>query len=90
MPHGFSLASPRADTRRGGHVSLRHPEASRISRALIREKVIGDYRTPDRLRLAPAPITTSFADVWDAMAKLRQLAADKSYADLPGDPYEAS
>jgi kynureninase len=85
-PHGFVLASPRADDRRGGHVTFRHPEAFRISRALIREKVVGDYRTPERLRLGPAPITTSFTDVWDAMDKLRQLAADKSYDDLPGEP----
>jgi kynureninase len=81
-PLGFSVASPRAATRRGGHVSLRHPEAFRIGQALIREKVIGDYRTPDRLRLGPVPITTSFADVWDAMDKLRQITADKSYADI--------
>jgi kynureninase len=32
VPHGFSVASPRADASRGGHVSLRHPEAFRISR----------------------------------------------------------
>lgn len=82
VPHGFIVSSPRADASRGGHVSLRHPEAYRISQALIREKVIGDYRTPDRLRLSPVPITTSFADVWDAMDKLRQIAADKSYDDI--------
>jgi kynureninase len=86
VPHGFALASPRDDARRGGHVTLRHPEAFRVSQALIREKVIGDYRTPDRLRLAPVPITTRFADVWDAMDRLRRIAADKSYADLPGEP----
>ena len=45
--------------------------------------MIGDYRTPDRLRLAPVPITTSFADVWDALDKTRRIAADKSYDDLP-------
>jgi kynureninase len=90
VPHGFVLASPRADARRGGHVTLRHPEAFRISQALIREKVIGDNRTPDRLRLAPAPITTSFTDVWDAMDKLRQIAATKSYADLPDEPSEVT
>jgi kynureninase len=85
-PHGFAVASPRPDARRGGHVSLRHPEAFRMSQALIREKVIGDYRTPDRLRLGPTPITTSFADVWDALDKLRQIAAEKSYDDLPSEP----
>jgi kynureninase len=85
-PHGFALASPRADARRAGHVSFQHPEAFRISQALIREKIIGDYRTPDRLRLCPAPIFTSFADVWDALDRLRQLAADKSYDDLSAEP----
>ena len=84
-PLGFSLASPREDTRRGSHVTLRHPEALRISQALIREKVIGDFRTPDRLRLGPAPITTSFTGVWDAMTRLRQIAADKAYDDLPDE-----
>jgi kynureninase len=84
-PHDFALASPRDAARRGGHVTLRHPEAARIGQALIREKVIGDYRTPDRLRLCPAPITTGFADVWGALNKLRQIAADKSYYDLPGE-----
>lgn len=86
VPHGFALASPRDDDRRGGHVTLRHPEAYRISQALIREKVIGDYRTPDRLRLAPVAITTRFTDVWDALDRLRRIAADKSYADLPTEP----
>jgi kynureninase len=84
-PLGFALASPRADERRGAHVSLRHDDAWQISQALIREKVIGDYRTPDRLRLGPAPITTRFIDVWDALDKLRRIAADRSYEDIPAD-----
>jgi kynureninase len=82
-PLGFALASPRADERRGAHVSLRHDDAWQISQALIREKVVGDYRTPDRVRLGPAPITTRFIDVWDALDKLRRIAADRSYEDIP-------
>ncbi len=82
-PFGFRLASPRADPRRGNHVTLHHPDAWRINRALIAAGVIGDYRTPDRLRLGPAPIITRFTDVWDAIDRLRQIAADKSYEDLP-------
>jgi kynureninase len=85
-PHGFALATPRADDRRGGHVSLRHPEAFRISQALIREKVIVDYRTPDRLRVSPVAITTSFTDVWDAVDKTRRITAEKSYGDLSAEP----
>jgi kynureninase len=84
-PHGFRLASPRADARRGGHVTLHHPDAWRISKALIAAGVIGDYRTPDRLRLGPVPITTRFTDVWEALSRLRQIAADRSYEDLPAE-----
>jgi kynureninase len=79
---GFTLATPRDGERRGSHVSLRHPDAWQISQALIRDGVVGDYRTPDRVRLGPVPIITRFADVWDAMDRLRQIAADKSYADV--------
>jgi kynureninase len=82
-PHGVTVATPRHDARRGSHVTLAHPEAWRISQALIREKVIGDYRTPDRLRLGPAPLYTRFTDVRDALDTLRQIMADKAYEDLP-------
>jgi len=82
-PLGFTIASPRDSARRGGHVSLRHDDAWQISQALIKADVVGDYRTPDRLRLCPVPIVTSFTEVWDAMDRLRDITASKSYADLP-------
>ena len=85
-PLGCTLASPRDAGRRGSHVCLRHPEAWRIGRALIRAKVIGDYRTPDRLRLGPAPITTAFTDVWDALDVARRIIEDKAYRDFPAAP----
>lgn len=82
-PQGFVLASPRADARRGNHVTLCHQEAWRISQALIDAGVIGDFRTPDRLRLGPGAVTTRFTDVWDAADRLRSIAADESYLTLP-------
>jgi kynureninase len=85
-PHGFRLASPRADARRGNHVTLHHPDAWRISQALIAAGVIGDYRTPDRLRLGLPPITTRFTDVWDAMDTLRQILETRAWAGLPPAP----
>ncbi len=85
-PLGCALASPRDPARRGSHVCLHHPEAWRIGRALIRAGVIGDYRTPDRLRLGPAPITTRFTDVWDALDTTRRIIADKTYQDFPAQP----
>jgi kynureninase len=81
--YGVTVASPRQDERRGSHVTLAHPEAWRISQALIRRGVIGDYRTPDRLRLGPVPVFTRFTDVWDALDIMRQILADQSYLGLP-------
>jgi kynureninase len=72
-PLGFRLASPRDDTRRGAHVTLYHPDAWRICQALKAERVIPDFRMPDRLRLGLAPLYTRFADVYVAMARLRDL-----------------
>jgi kynureninase len=82
-PLGCELASPRDPGRRGSHVCLRHVEAPRISQALTRAGVIGDFRTPDRIRLGPAPITTRFTDVWDALDTLRTILETKAYADIP-------
>ncbi len=82
-PLGFAVASPREPARRGGHLSLRHDDAWQITQALIKADVVGDYRTPDRLRLCPVPIFTSFTEVWEAMDRLRDITASKSYADMP-------
>ena len=89
-PLGFAVASPREDARRGGHVCLRHPEAWRISQALIQAGVVGDFRTPGRLRLGPAPIITRFTDVWDALDRLRQITVNQSYADLDDEPAQVT
>jgi kynureninase len=89
-PLGFTIASPRDSARRGGHVSLRHDDAWQISQALIKADVVGDYRTPDRLRLCPVPIFTSFTEVWEAIDRLRDITASKSYADLPTEQSRVS
>jgi kynureninase len=75
VPLGFSVASPRDASRRGSHVSVAHPAAKDFVRRLIKEVgVITDFRPPDRIRIAPVPLTTRFTDVWDGMDRLRQLA----------------
>jgi kynureninase len=85
-PLGCVLASPRDAGRRGSHVTLRHPEAWRISQALIQAGVVGDYRTPDRLRLGPAPISTRFTDVWDALKSTREIIETRAYEQIQGEP----
>ncbi len=83
-PLGFRLASPRDACRRGSHVTLHHPDAWRICRALIeRYDVVPDFRTPDRLRLGPAPLTTSYADVWEGLDRLRRLIESGAHESYP-------
>lgn len=73
---GFTLGTPREPALRGSHVSLRHPEAWPICKALIeRADVIPDFRGPDSVRLGIAPLYTRFVDVYDAIDRLRDLVA---------------
>lgn len=84
-PLGFSLGTPRDPERRGSHVSLRHPDAWRICRALIeRANVIPDFRGPDSIRLGVPPLSTRFVDVWDALDRLRALVEAGEH-ELVGD-----
>jgi kynureninase len=76
-PLGFTLGSPRDPARRGSHVSIRHPDAYRINRALIEEMaVLPDFREPDNIRLGLPPLYTSFADVWLTVERIRQVVVE--------------
>ncbi len=71
--HGFEIITPQAHAQRGSQISLRHPHAWPLSQALIARGVIGDFRAPDVLRFGLAPLYVSFRDVWQAVARLREL-----------------
>ncbi|MEW5938185.1 MAG: kynureninase, partial [Chloroflexota bacterium] len=85
-PLGFALGSPRDPERRGSHVSLRHPDAYRINRALIDEmNVIPDFRAPDNIRLGLAPLYTTFAEVWDTVDRIRRVIVEKRHEKYSQD-----
>ncbi len=70
---GFSVGTPRRAERRGGHVALEHPEATRVAKALKARGVIPDFRPPNVIRLAPIPLYTSFAEIWRTVEILREI-----------------
>ena len=70
---GLELASPRLAALRGSQVSFRHAQGYAIMQALIGRGVIGDYREPGILRFGFAPLYVRHADVWDAVAQLREI-----------------
>jgi kynureninase len=80
-----ALASPRDAGRRGAHVTVAHPAAWQLTQALIDRGVVPDFRTPDRVRLGPAPLYTRFVDVWDALDRFRALLASDEYAHYPAE-----
>ncbi len=82
-PHGVALASPRDLARRGSHVTLAHPCAWQLTQALVDRGVVPDFRTPDRVRLGPAPLYTRFVDVWDAMELFREVLASGAHESYP-------
>lgn len=74
-PLGCVLRTPREPGRRGGHVSIGHPDARGLCAQLTERGVIPDFRAPDAIRIGLSPLTTSFADVHRGLAALRDLLA---------------
>jgi kynureninase len=83
---GFTIGSPREAKRRGGHVSLQHPDAQPMSLALRARGVVPDFRKPDVIRLAPSPLYNSFAECWDALQVLKEIAGTGSYREFAATP----
>ncbi|HKI85605.1 MAG TPA: aminotransferase class V-fold PLP-dependent enzyme [Thermoanaerobaculia bacterium] len=50
---GFEVRTPRVADRRGGTVSVWHPEAERLAQVLIDQEIICDYRPGAGVRLSP-------------------------------------
>lgn len=75
LPQGFSLGSPREPGRRGAHVSINRPDARVVCGRLIDAGVLADFRTPDTIRLGLSPLPLGYAEVWDAVDRIRALTA---------------
>lgn len=84
-PLGYSLLTSRDPKERGGHISIGHPDAARICVALRKfANVIPDYRTPNSIRLAIAPLPTSYIEVWDGFQRIRDLTETRQYEKIQG------
>ncbi|HXC54463.1 MAG TPA: kynureninase [Rhizomicrobium sp.] len=77
--HGFVAASPADPAQRGSQLCYDHPSGWPIMRALIAHGVIGDFRAPGILRFGFTPLYLGFAELWDAVAVLRQIMETRSW-----------
>jgi kynureninase len=84
-PLGYTLLTSRNPKERGGHISIGHLDAARICVALRKfANVIPDYRTPNAIRLAIAPLPTSYVEVWDGFQRIRDLTQSRQYEKVEG------
>ncbi|ASN06919.1 kynureninase [Virgibacillus necropolis] len=75
----FTIANPKDDATRGGHIFLEHEEAARICKALKADKVIPDFRTPNGIRLAPVALYNTFEEVWETVMILKTIMKEERY-----------
>ncbi|WP_432199952.1 kynureninase [Erythrobacter sp. W53] len=76
---GFTLASPEDRAVAGSHVSYAHEQAYAITQALKEHDVIGDFRAPDVVRLGLTPLYLRYADIADAVARMREVCETRSW-----------
>ena len=77
--HPLGLVTPREHARRGSQASFTHPHGYAVMQALIARGVIGDYREPEIMRFGFTPLYTGYADVWDAVAILKDILDREAY-----------
>jgi kynureninase len=68
------IVTPRDPSARGAQLSLRVRDARRRLAALAEANVIGDFREPDLIRLAPVPLYDTYHDAWVAAGALAETA----------------
>ncbi len=83
-PLGFQSGSPMDSEKRGSHVSLCHPEAYRICKALIdpdtgESVVIPDFREPDNIRFGITPLYTTYTELFMAVREIRNIVEDELF-----------
>jgi kynureninase len=75
-PERLELVTPLEHPRRGGHLTLRHRHARQLCEGLKRRGVVVDFRNPDLIRAAPAPLYNTYGDCQRLVESLRQARSE--------------
>lgn len=88
---GFTIGSPADPSKRGSHISLRHPEGYRICRALTDPdcgdcRVVPDFRPPDNIRIGLSPLYNSYTDIYVAVLEICRVVSEGEYENYNPAP----
>lgn len=75
---GVRLLSPRDASRRGGHVTLGHPDFEGLVPKLWDDGIIPDFRYPDGIRLGLSPLSTTHAEALEGVLAIREAMIESS------------
>ncbi len=78
-PYHFTIGTPRAANQRGGHVAIEHEHALEVSEALRAHGVVPDFRPPNIVRIAPAPLYNTYHEIWQLVQHLKRIINTKEY-----------
>ena len=81
------MASPSDSKYRGSHVTIKHEEAWRICKILIKggenkKIIIPDFRPNNNIRFGFAPLYTSFYDLYETIETIENILRSKEYLKI--------
>ena len=68
-----SPSARRASRRRRRAPAVEHADEPRIAKALKIRGIVPDFRAPNVIRLAPAPLYTTYRELWRTARALREI-----------------
>jgi kynureninase len=78
---GVKVTCPRKYEERGGAVIFSHPGAGSVTEALLAHGVVSSFRKPDSIRFGVSPVALSHEDLWNAVARLRDVLRTEVWRD---------
>ena len=78
---GVRQISPADYAQRGGHIAFSCPGGGPTCEALLAAGVVTSFRQPDVIRFGLAPATVTHAELWQAVARLKQILEKESWRE---------
>lgn len=80
-PLGVRMLSPLEYEQRGGHIAFSCPGGGPTCEALLAAGVVTSFRQPDVIRFGLAPATLSHAELWQAVARLKDILENETWRE---------